>query len=87
VTAPEPEAWRTDPRARLLAAIDRTWAYGTLGVTPEQLVDAYAHQLAEQQRTHFGVAGAPIPAHCDPRCDYCRGVAAAADLIDPEVTR
>jgi hypothetical protein len=62
--------------------------------TPEQAAHAartvlrdHAHQLAERQRTHFGVPGAPTPAHCDPRCDYCRGVTAAADLIDPEVTR
>jgi hypothetical protein len=47
---PEPEVWRTDPRERLLAAIDRTWARGVLDATPEQLVDGYAHQLAEQLR-------------------------------------
>jgi hypothetical protein len=59
--------------------------------TPEQADHAartvlrdHAHQLALQQRHHFGVTGAPIPAHCKPRCDYCRGVAAAADLIDPK---
>lgn len=42
------DAWRTDPRERLLAAIDQTWAYGELATTPEQLVDDYAHHLAEQ---------------------------------------
>jgi hypothetical protein len=85
VTAPEPEAWRTDPRARLLEAIDSTWAHTTLGATPEQLVDAYTHQLAEQQRHHFGVGNTPkIRAHCDPDCDYCRGVTDAANHIDPE---
>ena len=42
------EAWRIDPRERLLAAIDQTWAYGELAATPEQLVDDYAHHLAEQ---------------------------------------
>ncbi|MDX2532318.1 hypothetical protein QBA79_36405 [Streptomyces scabiei] len=45
----QPEAWRTDPRERLLTAIDRTWARGELGATPEQLVDGYAHHLAEQR--------------------------------------
>lgn len=45
---PDPETWRTDPRERLLAAIDSTWAYGELGATPEQLVDDYAHHLAAQ---------------------------------------
>ncbi|WP_200309650.1 hypothetical protein, partial [Streptomyces adelaidensis] len=44
------EAWRTDPRERLLAAIDQRWAHGELGTTPEQLVDDYAHHLAEQIR-------------------------------------
>ncbi len=56
----DPEAWRTDPRERLLAAIDRTWARGELGATPEQLVDDYAHQLAEvirQDTTVMGEAG------------------------------
>jgi hypothetical protein len=81
------EAWRTDPRERLLAAIDQTWAYGELAATPEQLVNDYAHQLAVQQRLHFGVGGAPIPAHCDPDCDFCRGVIEAADLIDPKEQR
>lgn len=83
----QPETWRTDPRERLLAAIDSTWAYGELGATPEQLVDDYAHALAEQQRHHFGIAGAPVRAHCDPDCDFCQGVSSAADLIDPEAQR
>lgn len=47
----------------------------------------HAHQLAEQQRHHFGVRGAPIRAHCDPDCDFCQGVTSAADLIDPEEQR
>lgn len=47
----QPEPWRTDPRERLLAAIDRTWARGELGAAPEELVDAYAHHLAEQQHS------------------------------------
>lgn len=51
MTEQQPEIWRTDPRERLLAAIDRTWARGELGATPEQLVDGYAHQLAEQLRS------------------------------------
>jgi hypothetical protein len=45
----QPEAWRTDPRERLLAAIDTAWARGVLGATPEQLVDGYTRQLAEQR--------------------------------------
>lgn len=79
----DPEAWRTDPRERLLAAIDRTWARAVLGATPEQLVDGYAHHLAERQRHHFGVDTAPVKAHCDSDCDFCRGVSAAASFIDP----
>lgn len=50
-----------------------------------EVMRMHAHELAQQQRFHFGVAGAPIPAHCEPRCDFCRGVIAAADHIDPEV--
>lgn len=46
---PAPELWRTNPRGRLLAATDHTWAYGELGATPEQLVDGHAHHLAEQR--------------------------------------
>ena len=77
----DPEAWRTDPRERLLAAIDRTWARGELGATPEQLVDGYAHHLAERLRNVHGSGegdawnwwdAADIPAAC-------------ADLIDPKV--
>ena len=52
-----------------------------------RLLDAYAHELAERQRHHFGIGDAPVRAHCDPDCDYCRGVTAAANLIDPEVQR
>lgn len=76
---PEPETWRTDPRERLLAAIDQRWAYGELGATPEQLVDGYAHHLAEQLRTESGSYGSP-------RYDYelGPGLAHGADLIDPE---
>ncbi|MFF6781405.1 hypothetical protein [Streptomyces sp. NPDC012510] len=48
----DPEAWRTDPRERLLAAIDRTWARSELGATPEQLVDEYADHLADRVRTY-----------------------------------
>jgi len=80
-----PEAWRTDPRERLLAAIDTAWARGELGATAEELVDGYAHHLAEKQRNHFGVGNAPVRAHCDPDCDFCQGVTSAADHIDPEV--
>lgn len=46
--------------------------------------DAYAHELAEQIRHHYGVGGAPIRAHCNPDCEYCLAAARAADLIDPE---
>ncbi len=75
---PEPATWRTDPRERLLAAIDQRWAHGELGATPEELVDEYAHQLAEQLRTESGSYGSP-------RYDYelGPGLARAADLIDP----
>lgn len=75
----DPEAWRTDPRERLLAAIDRTWARGELGATPEQLVDAFAHQLAEQLRNRDYDPGAVEPVHLTVQAD--------ADLIDPEAQR
>jgi hypothetical protein len=49
------------------------------------VLNQHAHQLAEQQRNHFGVGDAPVlRAHCDPDCDFCQGVTSAADLIDPE---
>jgi hypothetical protein len=49
------------------------------------VLDQHAHQLAEQQRRHFGVGDAPaVRAHCDPDCGFCQGVTSAADLIDPE---
>jgi hypothetical protein len=70
---PEPEAWRTDPRERLLASIDSTWAYGELGATPEQLVDAYTHQLAETIRS-------------DPYLGDEYASLLAADFIDPHLS-
>ncbi|WP_119580477.1 hypothetical protein [Streptomyces europaeiscabiei] len=83
----QPEPWRTDPRERLLAAIDRTWARGELGATPEELVDGYAHHLAEQLRKahneqrpyHHG--GQP----CVPKFDC--GVRKLIDGIDPKAQR
>ncbi|MET7944252.1 hypothetical protein [Streptomyces sp. NPDC005302] len=50
-----------------------------------EVLSQHAHELAKQQREHFGVGDAPVRAHCDPACDFCRGVIGAADLIDPEV--
>ena len=84
----QPELWRTDPRERLLAAIDRTWARGELGATPEQLVDEYAHRLADRQRENtrkrYGLIIATRNAA------YARGWALgrdeAADHIDPKHT-
>lgn len=60
--------------------------------TPEQadhtartVLNQHAHELADRQRNHFGVGDAPkVRAHCDPDCDFCRGVIETADLIDPE---
>lgn len=83
---PEPETWRTDPRERLLAAIDSTWARGELGATPEQPVDGYAHHLAEQQRENTRKRYGLIIA--TRKADYARGWAIgrddAADHIDPK---
>jgi hypothetical protein len=73
----QPEIWRTDPRERLLAAIDRVWARCELGATPEQLVDGYAHQLAEQIRQDTTVMG-------EAGDQYALCYAA---LIDPETQR
>lgn len=78
----DPEAWRTDPRERLLAAIDRTWAYGELGATPEQLVDDYAHQLAEQIRQD--AQSRHDRDYSDNRVFRLTGAKVAADLIDPK---
>jgi hypothetical protein len=52
----------------------------------QQIKDRHAHELAERQRTHFGVGDAPVRAHCDPDCDFCRGVIEAAALIEPQAT-
>jgi hypothetical protein len=75
-------------RQRLLKALtdDRCFCGATDACPPpEQYIDNFAHQLAEQQRNHFGVGDAPaVRAHCDPDCDFCQGVTSAADLIDPE---
>jgi hypothetical protein len=58
--------------------------------TPEQaehaattVLEQHARYLATRQRHHFGVGDAPRRAHCDPDCDFCRGVIEAAGLIDP----
>jgi hypothetical protein len=63
-------------------------------ITPEWLAmcnRALAEVQAEQRRKdaakirrHFGIGDSPVKAHCDPDCDFCRGVSSAADLIDPE---
>ncbi|WP_127468794.1 hypothetical protein [Streptomyces sp. B27] len=59
--------------------------------TPEQaehaaktVLEQHARYLANKQRAHFGVGNAPAKAHCAEGCEFCRGVASAADLIDPE---
>lgn len=52
-----------------------------------EVLNQHAHELAEQQRNHFGVGDAPVRAHCDPDCDFCRGVIEAANHIDPEAQR
>lgn len=75
----DPDAWRTDPRERLLAAIDQRWAYSQLGVTPEQLVDAYAHHLAEQIRAAWKNHNPKKPGNVT-----MLSALNAADLIDPE---
>ncbi|RPK56245.1 hypothetical protein EES43_24695 [Streptomyces sp. ADI96-02] len=50
------------------------------------VLEQHARYLANKQRAHFGVGNAPVKAHCSAGCDFCRGVATAADLIDPEGT-
>lgn len=88
----QPEPWRTDPRERLLAAIDRTWARGELGATPEQLVDAFAHHLAEKVRAYKRPEkpACRTTQHCAyhgwcHRCDPERaGMDRAARLITPK---
>lgn len=51
------------------------------------VLEQHAHQLAEQQRHHFGVGDAPVKAHCATGCNFCQGVSSAADLIDPKAQR
>ncbi|KOG77892.1 hypothetical protein ACZ90_15410 [Streptomyces albus subsp. albus] len=75
-----------DPRSTLVALF-------SVAHTPEQaehaaktVLNQHARYLANRQRTHFGVGSAPVSAHCAEGCDFCRGVASAADLIDPEAT-
>lgn len=75
----QPEIWRTDPRERLLAAIDSTWALDVFGTTPERLVDGYAHQLAELQRLRMD--------ELDLTGQKARVVGRIVDLIDPETQR
>lgn len=79
----DPEAWRTDPRERLLAAIDRTWARGELGATPEQLVDAFADHLAEQIRRN--AQARHDRDFSDNRIFRLAGARVAANSIDPKV--
>lgn len=80
MTDHEPETWRTDPRERLLTSIDRTWARGVLGTTPEQLLDDYAHQLAVKIRAAYSGEGPDEDNWITTPYD-------AADLIDPEAQR
>jgi hypothetical protein len=72
----QPETWRTDPRERLIASIDSTWAYCELGATPEQLVDAFAHELAEKLRREADDLHQTEPG-------VVKGLRIGADLIDP----
>lgn len=51
----------------------------------KEVLRQHASYLARQQREHFGVGDTPVKAHCDPDCDFCRGVIEAADVIDPDV--
>lgn len=72
-------------RARLIAYLQQA---GLSTARAEANLDAYARELAQQQRNHFGVGNAPtVRAHCDPDYDFCQGVTSAANLIDPEAQR
>jgi hypothetical protein len=80
MTDTEPTA-RDDLEVRLIrdAGLSPYWA--------KRQIDAFAHQLAEQQRNHFGVGDAPkVRAHCDPDCDFCQGVT-SADEIEAAATK
>lgn len=77
-----------EDRKRLWAAVEKEINFRVFYMDRQFIWDAIAHALAEQQRTHFGVGGAPaVRAHCDPDCDFCQGVSSAADLIDPKAER
>ena len=74
MTEPPPDA-----RQQLIAAMrTRTCFCGADSCqTPEPLIDAYAHQLAEKIRQ----------SKCDPGVDICACCEKAADLIDPQAQR
>jgi hypothetical protein len=82
VTDPQPTA-----RQKLIEAMrTRTCFCGADSChNAEQYVNAYAHELAEQQRKHW------IPRPPGETADYVRGLDdgfdKAADLIDPEPQR
>jgi hypothetical protein len=72
------EAWRRDPRERLLTAIDSVWARCTLDMTPEQLADTYtaaAYRQAADEISSDDTCG------CG-GCDSCAVNAAANHLRD-----
>jgi len=82
MTQPEPTA----RQALINAMTSRTCFCGADSCqNAEQYVDAFAHQLAEQQRKHW------IPRPPGETADYLRGLDdgldKAADLIDPEKQR
>ncbi|MFF4552698.1 hypothetical protein [Streptomyces sp. NPDC001422] len=76
-----------DPRSPSMALWHRLLGAGVSEDEARTLMNGYARELAERQRHHFGVGDAPVRAHCDPDCDFCRGVTDAAALIDPQAQR
>ncbi|MGW2720817.1 hypothetical protein [Streptomyces sp. NPDC001492] len=76
-------------RERLIRALndDACTCGGSACPTAEQLVDAYAHELAEKIRVRCGElidAAGPRATPSDPQYDRAAGFADAANLIDPE---
>ncbi|NUU21065.1 MAG: hypothetical protein HOV68_06045 [Streptomycetaceae bacterium] len=73
-----------NPHTTLVALLSVAHTAGQAEHAAKTVLDLHARYLAGQQRKHFGVGDAPVRAHCDPDCDFCRGVIEAAAFIDPE---
>lgn len=74
-----------EPVTRAWAILRKELGFLLLHDQRQRVYDVIAHEVAQEQRRHFGVGDTPVRAHCDPDCDFCQGVTSAADFADPEV--